>query len=169
VKRCFGAVHVTGHQQSFGKVCQIEGTADIASNNPREKGTAEVLPLSALALKVINEQPKVVGNEYVFAAPRGRPFCNWSNCKTGMDSELPADMPRWTVHDLRRTARTRLSKCKVPTEVSERILGHSLKGMAQIYNRDEMLEQMAIAMDKLSARIQSIVDPENNVLPLRAA
>lgn len=41
----------------------------------------------------------------------------------------------WTVHDLRRTARTLLSELGCPFEVGEAIVAHALPGVAQVYNR----------------------------------
>ena len=55
----------------------------------------------------------------------------------------------------------------LPTEVAEKVLGHSLKGMQAVYNHDEMLEQLDIAVTKLSSRISRIIDPPpaNVVMP----
>ncbi len=41
----------------------------------------------------------------------------------------------WTVHDLRRTARTLLAELGCPFEIGEAILAHALPGVAQVYNR----------------------------------
>ena len=138
----------------------------IRNNNPREKGTANVLPLSPLALQVLSERMKIDSNPYVFPSRRGH-FVSWSGEKALLDANLPADMPKWTVHTLRHTVRTLLSKCRVQTEVAEKVLGHSLKGMQAVYNHDEMLEQLDIAMTKLSSRISRIIDPApaNVVMP----
>ncbi|OSN03790.1 integrase [Lonsdalea britannica] len=44
------------------------------------------------------------------------------------------DIPHWTPHDLRRTARTGLSRLQCPNEVAEAVLGHTRGGVEGIYN-----------------------------------
>ena len=43
-------------------------------------------------------------------------------------------MPHFTIHDLRRTARTLLSSLNVPPHISERCLNHKLKGVESVYD-----------------------------------
>ena len=44
------------------------------------------------------------------------------------------DIPYWTLHDLRRTVRTGLSRLQCPNEVAEAVLGHKRCGVEGIYN-----------------------------------
>ncbi len=46
-------------------------------------------------------------------------------------------LPRWTPHDLRRTAATKLSELGCPDEVIDAILNHAKKGVIGIYNRNK--------------------------------
>ena len=43
------------------------------------------------------------------------------------------DLPHFTLHDLRRTARTHLATLGVRREVAERCLGHKLRGIEGTY------------------------------------
>lgn len=45
-------------------------------------------------------------------------------------------LPRWTPHDLRRTAATKLSELGCPDEVIDAILNHVKKGIIGVYNRN---------------------------------
>ena len=50
-----------------------------------------------------------------------------------LDRKLP-DLPNWTIHDLRRTARSLLSRVVTP-HIAERVLGHVIGGVAGTYDR----------------------------------
>ena len=61
-------------------------------------------------------------------------------------AELRADNPdaellRWTLHDLRRTARSLMSRAGVPSDHAERCLGHVLPGIRGTYDRHEYLNE----------------------------
>ena len=43
----------------------------------------------------------------------------------------------FSLHDLRRTVRTGLSKLKVPADIAELCIGHSRPGLEKTYNKDE--------------------------------
>jgi len=46
-------------------------------------------------------------------------------------------LPRWTPHDLRRTAATKLSELGCPDEIIDAILNHVKKGVIGVYNRNK--------------------------------
>jgi integrase len=74
----------------------------------------------------------------------------------------------WTLHDLRRTARTLMSRGGVASDIAERCLGHVLPGVRGIYDRHEYAEEKRRAYDALAALIERIVNPPaENVTPLR--
>jgi len=58
---------------------------------------------------------------------------------------------RVTVHDLRRTWRTWAGALRVPFDVAEKHLGHVLPGVADVYDRSEMVEQRAQAAELVGA------------------
>jgi len=59
----------------------------------------------------------------------------------------------WTLHDLRRTARSLMSRAGVPADHAERCLGHVMPGAY------EYLEEKRDAFNKLAASIKGIVNP----------
>ena len=85
------------------------------------------------------------------------------------DAKLPADMPRWVMHDLRRTARSLMSRAGVRPDIAERVLGHAIPGVAGIYDRFKYRAEKADALQRLAALIESIIHPKENVLPLDRA
>jgi integrase len=48
--------------------------------------------------------------------------------------ESMIDLPAWSPHDLRRTARTGLSRLGCPSEVAEAIIGHAKSGIEGVYD-----------------------------------
>jgi integrase len=62
--------------------------------------------------------------------------------------------PAWTAHDLRRTARTHLSKLGVAPHIAERILGHTHADVAAVYDHHDYLPEMREALSKWSARLE---------------
>ena len=66
-------------------------------------------------------------------------------------------MTAWTIHDLRRTARTIMAAAGVPDVVAELVLGHVQKGIVAVYNRHGYEQEKADALDKLAARLTDIV------------
>lgn len=127
----------------------------------REKQTAGDLKLPPLALDIIYSQPRLVGDDRVFRRPNGATVDSFRQT-TGL--------PHWTHHDLRRTARSLLSRTGVSTEVSELVLGHSIRGIQKVYDRHSYFEEKAQALSKLASLIERIVDPPStNVVTLGAA
>jgi integrase len=55
-------------------------------------------------------------------------------------------LPRWTPHDLRRTARTNFSRMGVPLPVAEAILNHAKEGMVKVYDLHEYKDEKKKAM-----------------------
>jgi integrase len=156
----------------------IEGDVWTIATEKREKGNAGALRLPPVALDIIAAQDEVVGNPYLFPgnerkrqhpkSDRSKPphFNAWSKSKPKFDKALPADMPRWTIHDLRRTARSLMSRAGVSSEHAERVLGHVIGGVEGVYDRHSYMDEKAGALEKLAQLIDRIINPpdETNVV-----
>jgi integrase len=163
-----------------------DGVWTIASG-PREKGTAGELKLPSAAIEVIEALPRFAGNPFVFAASRGGgPLSGFSKMKKALDAKIAAerqklakpaergaplpDMARWVLHDLRRTARSLMSRAGVPGEHGERVLGHAQPGVQGVYDRHAYFDEKAAALRRLAALIDGIVHPRpeaDTVVPMR--
>jgi integrase len=132
----------------------------------REKGTGGELVLPEMALEVLRRQPRIFGTAVVFAPARGSRLSP-SQSKTNFDATLPP-LPRWTIHDLRRTARSLMARAGVPSDHAERVLGHVIGGVEGIYDRHGYREEKRIALAKLATLIGAIVSGQTaTVTPLR--
>jgi integrase len=76
---------------------------------------------------------------------------------------------RWTIHDLRRTARSLMPRAGIQPDHAERCLGHAIPGVRGVYDCHEYRDEKARAFDALAALIERIVDPQPNVVALRAS
>jgi integrase len=76
--------------------------------------------------------------------------------------------PHWTIHDLRRTAKTLMARAGVRPDISERVLGHVIAGVEGVYDRHSYAVEKRHALEALAALVGRIVSPSAaNVLPLR--
>ena len=128
------------------------------STDKREKGTAGIIKLPELALEIIEAQPRIAGNPYVFAYWGTTAFNAWAQRKQELDDMLP-DMPPWVIHDLRRTARSLLSRANVRPDIAERVLGHAIPGIGGVYDRYQYNEQKAEALKQLAYLVETIINP----------
>jgi len=144
----------------------LDGTWDIPTE-PREKGNGGALLLPEVAQEIIRSQKRIGGNPYVFPGRGNVHFNAFSPSKRSIDER--AKIAPWTVHDLRRTARSLMARAGVRSEIAERVMGHVLPGVEGIYDRHEYRDEKADALAKLAGLIALILDPPgDNVVMIEA-
>jgi integrase len=137
----------------------IDGTWTIPAE-AREKGNAGKLVLPDVALQIINAQPRYASNPFVFAGSGDAHISGWSKRKRLFDAKLEGVEP-WVLHDLRRTARSLMSRAGVRPDISERVLGHAIKGVEGVYDRHSYREEKAHALRALAGLIENILAPHD--------
>ena len=145
-----------------------DGVWEVQSEQ-REKGNIGAVKLPAPALDIIKAQPRLAGNAHVFAATVGAgPANGFSRAKRAFDKRC--GVTGWTLHDLRRSARSLLSRAEVRPDIAERVLGHVIPGVAGVYDRHEYDAEKADALLRLAALINTIINPPaGNVRQFRKA
>ena len=68
-------------------------------------------------------------------------------------------MPDWTIHDLRRTAKTLMARAGVRPDISERVLGHAIPGVEGVYDQHSYDEEKAHALKELASQVERIINP----------
>jgi integrase len=141
----------------------------------RDTKRDHVIPLSAMAREVLGTltPPKPRKNDYfIFSTTEGaKAFAGFSKAKTALDkaiADLRARAGRppladWTLHDLRRTARTLLARAGVRDDIAERCLGHVIKGVEKVYNRHTYLDEKRAAFEALALLVSRILNPAANI------
>ena len=118
------------------------------------------MALPAAALDAICQMPRFASDPRVFARLPSHYDKSRFDRMTGVTG--------WSIHDLRKTARSLMSRIGIPHEVAEAVLGHTIPGVAGIYNRHSYETEKGIALTKLAATISQIVDPTDNVVVMEA-
>jgi integrase len=141
---------------------------------PKHKDKDHVIPLSAAVRELIAEKPEGAKKNswYVFSTTAGeKSFSGFSKAKTALDDAIAAirekggraPMERWTLHDLRRTARTLMSRARIEPDHAERALGHIIGGVRGVYDKFEYLDEKRAAFEALAALVSRILNPTADV------
>ncbi len=145
----------------------VDGVWNIPSE-AREKGSAGALVLPDAALAIIKEQKRIGANPFVFAGRGDGHFKGFSFSKRVFDVKV-GNLPRWTIHDLRRTSRSLMSRADVRPDIAERVMGHAITGVEGVYDRHSYLEEKAEALRRLAGLLDTILNPPagENVVELK--
>jgi integrase len=135
---------------------EATGESQIALPADRTKnGRDHVVPLSGAALGLLRGCLRREGRDLVFGEGEGG-FSGWSKAKLALDNA--SGVTEWTLHDLRRTAATRMSECGVLPHVVEAVLNHvsgHKAGVAGVYNRATYAAEKRDALERLASHIQT--------------
>jgi integrase len=152
---------------------EIEGDAWIIPAERYKTGNENVVPVTDAIGKLVG-RPQKTG--FIFSTTAGDlPFSGFSKSKRALDKaiaelrkrEKRKPMPHWTLHDLRRTARSLMSRAGVPADIAERVLGHKIAGVRGVYDRHEYVAEKRDALERLAALVDRILNPPaGNVVPL---
>jgi len=129
------------------------------------------IPLSDAAQKTFPS-----GKGFLFSTTDGKKaFSGFSKAKVELDRQIAkirkaegrAKLARWTLHDLRRTGRTLMSRAGVPDDHAERAMGHKIGGVRGTYDRYAYLDEKRRAFEALAGLVALILNPPTaNVVPI---
>jgi integrase len=125
-----------------------------------------VIPLSLTARAVFARVPQIGSSDFVFTTDGKTPISGFSKFKRAFDQAC--GVTGWTLHDLRRTARSLMSRGGVPSDHAERALGHVIGGIRSTYDRHEFYQEKKHAFAALAGQLDHILHPHDNVIPLEA-
>jgi integrase len=145
---------------------EIEGANWILPAERNKVKVDLVRPLSAKAQDLLASLPVIGKKGFVFTTAGDSPLGAFSKFKAKLDKM--AGVSGWTLHDLRRTSRSLMSRAGVLSDHAERCLGHIIGGVRGVYDRHEFYEEKKRAYEALAAQIDRIVNPQPNVIPMHA-
>jgi integrase len=117
-------------------------------------GVDLVRPLAPMAWNIIAAQPAGGnGGEYVFVRSRSR----FDAAKNQLDTAM--GVTDFVTHDLRRVARSLLSRARVESDIAEMCLGHVLGGVRGVYDRHRYLDEKRSAYEALEREIDLVINP----------
>jgi hypothetical protein len=143
------------------------------------------VPLSGAARDVLGAVTRV-SKKFVFSSDGETPISGFSKFKIKFEPKMLTELrklaeergddpdkvtlPRWTVHDLRRSARSLMTRAGVEPDHAERCLGHVIGGVRGVYDRHGYRDEKRRAFESLAGLVTRLVDPQNNVVSfLKAA
>ncbi len=118
-------------------------------------GRDHLVPLPKAARALIDAAPQFGDGDLVLTLDGKRPFNGWRKAKERMDAA--SGVKDWQFRDLRRTARTLMSRAGVPSDHAERVVRHVMGGVRGIYDRHEFEREKRRALERLSGLIEQIV------------
>ncbi|WP_347004055.1 tyrosine-type recombinase/integrase [Enterobacter roggenkampii] len=140
-----------------------------------KNGDAIDIPIPAPALEWLKELHQMSCNsQWVLPARKMQhrmiPHIQESTLPVALSKvkgNLP-NVPNFTIHDFRRTARSHLAALGVDPVVAERCLNHRIKGVEGIYNRYQYFDERKRALELWAGLLVSLEKGEDyNVMPLR--
>jgi integrase len=126
-----------------------------------------IRPLPKAAQDILVAVPRFNGCSYVFSNDGVKAIGGYGKFKAAL--QKASGTARWSLHDLRRSSRSFMSRAGVPSDHAEHIMGHVLPGMKKIYDRHKYYDEKRVALEKLSVLIERIVNPHDNVISGRFA
>jgi integrase len=135
----------------------------------------QFVPLSDQAIKLMEAQIQVDGGDLVFPSERDadKPIRNLSAFKAEIDGLVTEandgePIPHWTLHDIRRTCRTLMSRAGIAPHIAERVLGHVIPGVEGVYDRHSYEAEKRHALTVLAAILNQIINPPPKLLVIAA-
>jgi len=134
------------------------------------KARAHLVPITPAIEALLNELPRHAGGPFLFSTTGGRtPISAFSKAKNALDAAMKSDLEThghafedFTIHDIRRTCRTRFSDSKlvkIDPEIRERLLAHTAPKIQQIYDLHEFEDEKRAALESWHRALENITDP----------
>ena len=149
----------------------VEKTVFIIDADDHKSGNT--VPLTD-EIRALLGKPRKHG--FVFTTTGGmKAFSGFGKAKHALDKaitnlrkkERRGPMRQWQLHDLRRTARSLMSRVGVAPDIGERVLGHVIPGVRGVYDRHSFIEEKRDALERLGALVGRILNPPgDNVVAL---
>lgn len=140
-------------------------------------GAAIDIPLSRQAVAILRELVKM-GGGFAWLLPARKmqermiPHIDLNTVGAALAKHIRpamADVPDFTVHDFRRTARTHLAALGVLPHIGERCLNHKVKGVEGIYMRHDFFEERKEALQRWADVLAQCEQGGAEVIELRPA
>lgn len=146
------------------KRAEIDADGNWICPAARHKSKKDFLvPLSNKAREIADKASEHIKDGFVFTSDAKRALGGYSKFKADFDKA--SGTSDWTIHDLRHTARTLLTRAGVSEEHAERAIAHAQRGIVKTYNHWQYRDEKAEALRKLAGQIELILNPpKGNVL-----
>lgn len=152
------------------EIAEIEG-AGLCWTLPGSRsknGRANVVPLSDLAVRIIEDAPRL-SDEFVFASPKpskeDKPVTIGSKLSHRVRKQ--SGVADFTPHDLRRTFRTAVAPLGFDRQLGERVLGHVMVGVEAVYDRHTYLGEKRDLLEAWGRYVERVTGLSDNVVQMK--
>ena len=155
---------------------EIDFDRDLISLPPERTKNARPheVPMSGAVRDILKARMRSDARDLVFGFGAGG-FSGWGKSKGRLDKaiadKLSKPLPHWTIHDLRRTAATRMVDLGEGPHIVEAVLNHvsgHRAGVAGIYNRSLYKAEKAQGLSKWATHVLALAKgKKSNVMPIR--
>jgi integrase len=121
-------------------------------------------PLSAWAVEILRSIERRPDSDCVFGHSKRLPGLRLNDAHKDIDKLIAragGTPPKgWTLHDIRRTFRTRLAALRVSTDVAEALVGHvgHRTDMDRVYNKYKYWPEKQQALAKWKTHLRAVID-----------
>jgi integrase len=172
--------------QRLGEVAQMtdaEVTGDLwhLSAKRTKNGRAHDLPLSGAVRDVLADVERIKGKAgYIFTTTGTTPVSGFFKARAHLAERMEkiaaeergdaVEIPRWTFHDLRRTAATGMARLGIPVRITEAVLNHvsgTGAGIVAVYQRHDYAAEKRQALEAWGRQVLALIEGQPcNVVPL---
>lgn len=162
---------LTGQRRSETALMQWnEVTDDGWWTIPAERaknGHRHEVPLPELAQEILAKLPRYQDCPWAFTTNGKAPMSGWSKLMAKLRDAAKLDGP-WTLHDLRRTFRSGLTRLRVDPDIAEIMLNHRPETLRATYDREPRLKERQKAAERWAKHLAGVVAPrKENVIVLK--
>jgi len=156
-----------------GELAQLERKRDILADRivvqpeHAKSGAQHEVPLTELMRAVIAAEPVTTGKLVFPSVITGGRIKGWTKLVAKLQRDSGVD---FRLHDLRRTARTLMSRLGVPEDLAELAIGHVRADLIARYNKDTAWQGRCDAFERVSAHVEALIGARRRraaVVPLR--
>ncbi|MFV0299900.1 MAG: tyrosine-type recombinase/integrase [Paracoccus sp. (in: a-proteobacteria)] len=163
---------------------EIRGGLWYLSADRTKNGRAHDVPISGEVRDVLAGVDRIAGKPgFIFTTTGKTPVSGFYKARATLaeamekaaaeDRGESVEIPRWTFHDLRRTAATGMARPGIPVRVTEAVLNHvsgTGGGIVAVYQRHDYADEKRQALDAWGRFVMSLVRGEaGNVVRIEGA
>ena len=143
----------------------------------RMKGNRpHLVPVTPAIARLLSGLPRYESGTFLFSNTLGAtPISAFGRAKEALDAAMRADLEAnghaflsFTIHDIRRTCRSKFGELGIAEHIGERLLAHAQPELQRRYNVYGYEEQKRDGLERWHAALEDIVEgrPTGNVLPM---
>ncbi|KQO66026.1 hypothetical protein ASF22_04990 [Methylobacterium sp. Leaf87] len=121
-----------------------------------KQGRGHKVPIAPALRAILDLCHRDARSDLVFPSGRtGGEMSGWTKSMKAFTARAEVD---FTLHDLRRTFRTGLSKLGVDVDTAEIAIGHARADLEAIYNRDDAFDRLRNAFERWASRVVALAE-----------